>query len=47
MTSLLKINKLKIAVVGCGRIASRHFEAIETHSKYLSFKIVWTNILQN
>jgi UDP-N-acetyl-2-amino-2-deoxyglucuronate dehydrogenase len=40
MTSLLKINKLKIAVVGCGRIASRHFEAIETHSKYLSLVAV-------
>ena len=27
--------KIKIAVVGCGRIADKHFEAIRQHEKYL------------
>ena len=26
------MNKIKIAVIGCGRIATRHFEAIQKHS---------------
>jgi len=27
--------KIKIAVVGCGRIATKHFEAIQQHSDHL------------
>lgn len=35
MPRTIKDRKIKIAVVGCGRIAAKHFEAIEKHSDSL------------
>jgi UDP-N-acetyl-2-amino-2-deoxyglucuronate dehydrogenase len=35
MPRIIKDRKIKIAVVGCGRIAAKHFDAIEQHSENL------------
>jgi len=35
MPRIIKDRKIKIAVVGCGRIAAKHFDAIEQHSDNL------------
>ena len=37
MPRTIKDRKIKIAVVGCGRISSKHFEAIEKHQENLEF----------
>lgn len=35
MPRTIKGRKIKIAVVGCGRIAAKHFDAIEQHNENL------------
>ena len=40
MTLERTLNKIKIAVVGCGRIAEKHFEAIHQHAAHLELVAV-------
>ena len=38
MSLNIESNKIRIAVVGCGRISNNHFQSIETHNDKIYHK---------